>query len=202
MNRMILASGSPRRRELMAQAGFSFEIQVSKKEEVYASTQPDAIVKELSCMKARDVADQNEKRNLIVIGADTVVSVDGEILGKPASIQEAEAMITKIAGREHEVYTGIAVLTYDEDGRERLVNEAVCTKVTVYPMTREEIETYVRTQEIMDKAGAYALQGVFGVRFVEKIEGDYYNVVGLPISTLYHILNTDTKKEKSHEEDE
>lgn len=199
MNRIVLASASPRRKELMLQAGFSFEIQVSDKEEVYASTTPAEIVKELARLKAYDVADKNEQRNLTVIGADTVVSVDGEILGKPRSLEDASLMISKIAGREHEVYTGIAVLTYDDCGMECLTNEAVCTKVTVYPMTDDEIATYVRTQEVMDKAGAYALQGVFGAKFVEKIDGDYYNVVGLPISTIYHILH---KNEKENDREE
>lgn len=199
MNRIVLASASPRRKELMLQAGFSFEIQASDREEVYESTTPAEIVKELARLKAYDVADKNERVNLTVVGADTVVSVDGEILGKPRSLEEAALMISKIAGREHEVYTGIAVLTYDDCGTEDVTNEAVCTKVTVYPMTDDEIATYVRTQEVMDKAGAYALQGVFGAKFVEKIDGDYYNVVGLPISTIYHILH---KNEKENDREE
>lgn len=188
MKRMILASGSPRRRELMAQAGFTFEIQTSDKEEIYHSDKPDEIVKELAMLKARDVAEQNQKENLLVIGADTVVSVDGQILGKPSSKEEACAMIKSLAGRAHQVYTGVAVLDYDENGREQVCNHAVCTEVYVSDMTEDEIREYVETEEVMDKAGAYAIQGTFGVKYVERFEGDYFNVVGLPISYLYQEL--------------
>ncbi len=188
MKRMILASGSPRRRELMAQAGFTFEIQTSDKEEIYHSDKPDEIVKELAMLKARDVAEQNQKENLLVIGADTVVSVDGQILGKPSSKEEACAMIKSLAGRAHQVYTGVAVLDYTEDGREQVCNHAVCTEVYVSDMTEDEIREYVETEEVMDKAGAYAIQGTFGVKYVERFEGDYFNVVGLPISYLYQEL--------------
>lgn len=188
MKRMVLASGSPRRRELMTQAGFAFEIQTSKKEELYHSDRPDEIVKELAMLKARDVAEQNRKENLLVIGADTVVSVDGRILGKPASREEAYAMIKSLAGRAHQVYTGVAVLDYDGAGREEVIGHAVCTEVYVSEMTQEEIREYVDTEEVMDKAGAYAIQGTFGVKYVERFEGDYFNVVGLPISYLYQVL--------------
>lgn len=188
MKRMILASGSPRRRELMAQAGFQFEIQTSDKEENYHSSKPDEIVKELALLKARDVAEQNQRENLLVIGADTVVSLEERILGKPASKEEAYAMIRSLSGRAHQVYTGVAVLDYDEEGREQVLSHAVCTEVYVSEMTEEEIREYVETEEVMDKAGAYAIQGTFGVKYVERFEGDYFNVVGLPISYLYQVL--------------
>lgn len=188
MKRMILASGSPRRRELMAQAGFTFEIQTSDKEEIYHSDKPDEIVKELAMLKARDVAEQNQRKNLLVIGADTVVSADGQILGKPSSKEEACAMIKNLAGRAHQVYTGVAILDYGEDGREQVCNHAVCTEVYVSDMTEDEIREYVETEEVMDKAGAYAIQGTFGIKYVERFEGDYFNVVGLPISYLYQEL--------------
>ena len=107
--RIVLASASPRRSELMKQAGFTFEIQVSKKEEVYQSERPDEIVEELSLLKAEDVAQSLEQENVIVIGADTVVALDGKILGKPKSKEDAFAMIQSLQGRAHQVYTGTAI---------------------------------------------------------------------------------------------
>ena len=185
--KMILASGSPRRREIMEQAGYTFEIQVSRKEEIYKSTEPDAVVKELALLKARDIADQNDRRNLIVIGADTVVAHQGRILGKPKNDEDAFAMIRGIQGEVHFVYTGIAILSFDEDGNETVVNHAVGTKVFVDEMTEEEIRAYLATGEHRDKAGSYAIQGKFAP-YIEKIEGDYYNVVGLPISYIRKAL--------------
>lgn len=186
--RMILASASPRRKELMEQAGFTFEIQVSHKEEVYHSDRPDEIVKELSLLKAEDVASKNDRKNCVVIGADTVVAVDDKILGKPKDRQDAADMVRAMQGRKHQVYTGLAILQYDESGNETIINHAVCTDVYVTPMSEEEIMEYVQSEDIMDKAGAYAIQGVFGAKFIERFEGDYYNVVGLPISYIYQVL--------------
>lgn len=186
--RMILASASPRRKELMEQAGFTFEIQVSDKEEVYHSDRPDEIVKELSLLKAEDVASKNDRKNCVVIGADTVVAVDDKILGKPKDRDDAADMIRAMQGRNHQVYTGLAILQYDASGNKTVINHAVCTDVYVAPMSEEEILEYVQSEEIMDKAGAYAIQGVFGAKFIERFEGDYYNVVGLPISYIYQVL--------------
>lgn len=185
--RIILASASPRRRELMAQAGYEFEIQVSHKEEKYTSETPDEIVKELALLKAKDVAEQNETKDLIVIGADTVVAYRGEILGKPESKEDAFRMIKSFQGDKHQVYTGVAILNYDADGREIIVNHAVKTDVYVNPMTDEEILKYIETDNIMDKAGSYGIQSGFAV-YIEKIEGDYFNVVGLPVSYIYQEL--------------
>ncbi|MBQ8804210.1 MAG: septum formation protein Maf [Tyzzerella sp.] len=185
--RIILASASPRRRELLAQAGYEFEIQVSHKEEVYTSTEPAEIVKELALLKAKDIAEKNDAKNVIVIGADTVVAHKGEILGKPQSKEEAFRMIKGYQGDKHQVYTGVAILDYDAEGNEKIVNHAVKTDVYVNPMTDEEIWNYIESDNVMDKAGSYGIQSGFAIH-IEKIEGDYFNVVGLPISYIYEEL--------------
>ena len=185
--KIILASASPRRRELLAQAGYEFEIQVSHKEEIYISETPDEIVKELALLKAKDIAEQNDAKNLLVIGADTVVAHKGAILGKPKSKEDAFEMIKGFQGDKHQVYTGVAILDYDVDGNETIVNHAVKTDVYVNPMTDEEIWNYIESDNVMDKAGSYGIQSGFAV-YIEKIEGDYFNVVGLPISYIYEQL--------------
>lgn len=185
--KIILASASPRRRELLAQAGYEFEIQVSHKEETYTSETPDEIVKELALLKAKDIAEQNDAKNMIVIGADTVVAHKGAILGKPKSTGDAFDMIKGFQGDKHQVYTGVAILDYDADGKETVVNHAVKTDVYVNPMTDEEIWKYIENDNVMDKAGSYGIQSGFAV-YIEKIEGDYFNVVGLPISYIYEQL--------------
>lgn len=182
--KIILASASPRRRELLAQAGYEFEIQVSHKEEIYISETPDEIVKELALLKAKDIAEQNDAKNTIVIGADTVVAHKGAILGKPKSKDDAFEMIKGFQGDKHQVYTGVAILDYDVDGNETIVNHAVKTDVYVNSMTDEEIWKYIESDNVMDKAGSYGIQSGFAV-YIEKIEGDYFNVVGLPISYIY-----------------
>ena len=185
--KIILASASPRRRELMQQAGYEFEVQVSHKEESYTSELPDEIVKELALLKAKDIAQQNEAKDLVVIGADTVVAYQGAILGKPKSKEEAFAMIQSFQGDKHQVYTGVAILSYDAAGDETLVNHAVKTDVSVNPMTDEEIWKYITSDNVMDRAGSYGIQSGFAIH-IEKIEGDYFNVVGLPISYIYNVL--------------
>lgn len=185
--RIILASASPRRREIMAQAGLEFEIMVSSKEEIYTGTSPEAIVKELALLKAEDIAEQVEQKSVTIIGADTVVAHDGRILGKPKDDADAFAMIEGIQGESHQVFTGVAIISYDADGRKTVVNDAVGTKVYVHAMNKDEILSYLATGEHKDKAGSYAIQGRFAP-YIEKIEGDYYNVVGLPISYIYQVL--------------
>ena len=187
--KIILASASPRRKELMAMAGYDFEIQVSHKEETFTSETPDEIVKELALLKAKDIAEQNDKKNLVIIGADTVVAHKGMILGKPHSEEEAFQMIKGFQGDKHQVYTGIAILDYNASGLETVVNHAVKTDVYVNPMTDEEIWNYIQTDHVMDKAGSYGIQSGFAI-YIEKIEGDYFNVVGLPISYVYEILKS------------
>lgn len=185
--KIILASASPRRKELMQQAGYEFEIQVSHKEEKYISETPEEIVKELALMKATDVAEQNERKELIVIGADTVVSYRGDILGKPKSREDAFRMIHSFQGDKHQVYTGVAVLGFDANGTEHATNYAVKTDVYVNAMTEEEIWRYIDSDNVMDKAGSYGIQSGFAIH-IEKIDGDYFNVVGLPISSIYDVL--------------
>lgn len=197
--KIILASASPRRRELLAQIDVEFEVRVSDKEEIYHSCKPEEIVKELALMKAENVAadlaeetraageGNGELRNVVVIGADTVVVLDGQILGKPKDEEDAADMLSRLQGRAHEVYTGTAILDYDEEGRRSVVNQAVRTEVHVHAMEEAEIRRYIATGEPMDKAGAYGIQGRFAA-FIDRIEGDYYNVVGLPVSSMYQEL--------------
>jgi len=194
--KIILGSASPRRRELLAQIGAEFEIRVSEKEEIYHSEKPEEIVCELALMKAENVASElseAERAGDVVLGADTVVVLDGKILGKPSDEEEAARMLSALQGRSHEVYTGVAVLEYAESGEgavpggwklEKKENYAVETRVYVNPMTEQEIREYIATGDPMDKAGAYGIQGLFA-RFIRRIEGDYNNVVGLPVGRLY-----------------
>ncbi len=185
--KIILASASPRRREIMTQAGYEFEVMVSHKEEFYTSTMPDEIVKELALLKANDIAEQVEHKNVVVIGADTVVAYAGKILGKPKSKEEAFEMIRSFQGDKHQVYTGIAIIEFDENGNKRVTNEDVKTDVYVNVMSAEEIWDYIERDNVLDKAGSYGIQSGFACH-IEKIEGDYFNVVGLPISKIYEVL--------------
>lgn len=178
---IILASASPRRRELLHQVGWEPEIIPSQVEEVITCTEPAQVVEELSRQKAEDVAAYAAvSPQAIVIGADTVVAVDGRILGKPGSEEAAAGMLELLQGRKHQVYTGVTII-FGATG-ERLTF-AERTDVEVCPMSREEIACYVATGEPMDKAGAYGIQGRFAA-FIVGIEGDYNNVVGLPVGRV------------------
>jgi len=183
---VILASGSPRRKELLELIGVEFKIITSNKEEVITSTNPEEVVKELSVMKAEDVA-AGVAGPAIILGADTVVAHGGRILGKPKDKADAINMIRSFAGDDHFVYTGVCMIRKEADGSVKKISFAEGTKVTVYPMTEEEIEQYVATNEPMDKAGAYAIQGLFAP-YIKGIEGDYYNIVGFPIAGIYQRL--------------
>lgn len=193
MKRIILGSASPRRRELMEQIGLEFEVVVSHKEEYYESVLPEEIVKELSLMKAENVASELEAKDMIVIGADTIVALDGRILGKPKDEEDAFYMLGHLQGRPHEVFTGITILDFDENGVQQVCSHAVRTKVYVHDMDDEEIWRYIKSEEPMDKAGAYGIQGRFAA-YIDKIEGDYYNVVGLPISYIYQKIKEHDKR--------
>ena len=188
--RIVLASASPRRQELLKQIGLSFEVCPSRTEEKTTEKDPRALVLLLSEQKAREVSDRLRKDRhedslpLLVIGADTVVACDGMILGKPKDAEQAEKMLCLLQGRSHQVYTGVTVL-YDE---KQSFSFCETTKVTFYPMDREEIKAYVATGEPMDKAGAYGIQGKCAA-FIRSIEGDYHNVVGLPVGRLYQQLH-------------
>lgn len=183
--RIVLASASPRRKELLTQLGLEFEICVSDVEEKVTETIPSKMVEELSFQKAEAVFRQIQG-DVLVIGADTVVALDGEILGKPKNPQHAAEMLQSLQDREHQVYTGVT-LFQREGEKECSETFSENTHVKFYPMTEEEIALYVASGEPMDKAGAYGIQGLGG-RFVERINGDYNNVVGLPIARLYQEL--------------
>ena len=183
MGKILLASASPRRKEILQKAGVRFSVSVSQEEETITKSAPDEVVEELAGKKAYAVLKQNQEEAILVIGADTVVSLDGEILGKPKDEEEAVSVLMRLQGRTHEVYTGVAVLRMENgEIKEHVFSE--CTKVEFYPVSRKEIEDYVATREPMDKAGSYGIQGAFSA-YVKGIRGDYYNVVGLPVGRLF-----------------
>lgn len=180
----ILASRSPRRRRLLEQIGMSFEVSVSDvSEDLSDEIAPEAAAEMLALRKAEDVARRNP--HAVTLGADTIVVIDGEILGKPGDAAEAAAMLRRLSGRSHTVITGIA-LVHPQSGRTVQASEA--TVVTFGPMDSDEIAAYVASGSPMDKAGAYGIQDDRGALFVARIEGDYYNVVGLPLYRMYRIL--------------
>lgn len=180
---VVLASASPRRKELLRQIGVEFDVKVSQTDESIApGTKPGAAVEELSYRKAKAVWEGlSEKQG--VIGADTVVALEDEILGKPKDAEDAKKMLRRLQGREHNVFTGVTILT--KDGKRKTFHEE--TKVTFTPISEEEIERYVATGDPLDKAGAYGIQGECA-KFVKAISGDYNNVVGLPACRLYQEL--------------
>ena len=191
---VVLASGSPRRRELLAQVGMEPEIVPSLVEECTEETEPDLMVMELSRIKAEDVASRCPEGTL-VIGADTMVAVDKEVLGKPGTPERAAVMIEKLQGRAHQVYTGVTLLLVEPGGCLHGTTFVEKTDVYVYPMTDEEIRDYAGCGEPLDKAGAYGIQGRFAV-YIRKIDGDYDNVVGLPLGRLYHELKNLTEDDR------
>ena len=182
MKKVILASASPRRRELLSQAGFSFEVIESNAEEEINIREPRNLVVELAKRKALAVAETVEG-DALVIGADTVVVLDDQILGKPKNEAEASWMLRHLQDRTHQVYTGVATVR-KEKGKQKINGFAERTDVTMFPMSMEEILAYIETGEPMDKAGAYGIQGRAAI-FIKEIKGDYNNVVGLPIARLY-----------------
>lgn len=186
--KIILASASPRRKELLTQMGLDFEIKVSGVEEVTERNEPAEMVKELSALKAVDIFErltEKEKEEALVIGADTVVALDECIMGKPVTEENAIQMLTALQGREHQVYTGVT-LVYKAEGKNNIKVKSFYEKTDVfmYPITEKEIKNYVATGEPMDKAGAYAIQGGCAIH-IKGINGDYSNVVGLPVGRLY-----------------
>lgn len=174
-HKIVLASASPRRRELLLQAGIRAEVIPSHKEEKSAAKTPAGLVKALSRTKARDIA-SGQAPGVVVIGADTVVVRDGEILGKPRDAEDAVRTLRSLSGRTHQVYTGVTMILCGA----REVTFAVRTDVSVYPLTEEEIRAYVESGDPMDKAGSYGIQGPFGA-YIRGIRGEYTNVVGLPL---------------------
>lgn len=182
--RIILASGSPRRRELLGNIGVDFEVMTDDTpEKAVINEQPKETVMRLSAQKANNVAKRVEG-GAIVIGADTVVAIDGRILGKPDSESDAAEMLGRLSGRVNTVYTGITV-TDTRSGK--TVSDYESTDVRFRELSRAEIEGYVRSGEPMDKAGAYGIQNL-GALLIEGVIGDYFNVVGLPLCKLGMIL--------------
>lgn len=186
MKHLILASGSPRRRELMSQVGLDFTVVTSDADENIKEMEPEDYVRELSSVKAQSVLEQyaDKDDSVIVIGADTIVYHKGEILTKPKDEEDAFRILKSLEGQIHQVYTGVTICSTHKN-----VSFYEKTDVWVYDMTDEEIRDYISTGEPMDKAGAYGIQGKFAA-YIKGIEGDYNNVVGLPVARLVHELKT------------
>lgn len=179
MRKIVLASASPRRKELLTQIYLEFEVEPSEYPEVLdRKLTPAALVRFLSLEKARAVAPKHP--DSIIIAADTIGVIDGQIIGKPESAADAGRMLRRLSGKTHTVITGFTLL---DTSNGRAVTRTVKTDVTFRRLTKTEIDAYVATGEGMDKAGAYAVQGR-GALLVKEIRGDYYNVVGLPLSAL------------------
>ncbi|EDS76653.1 septum formation protein Maf [Clostridium botulinum C str. Eklund] len=183
--KVILASASERRQELLKRIVDDFEIIVSDFDESTVEFNGDfsSYVQKLAKGKANSVSN-NIKEDAIVIGCDTMVAFDGKVLGKPEDEMQAFDMLKALSGNIHEVYSGIAVV---DTKKNDIRTESVCTNVRFSTLTNEKIKKYISTKEPMDKAGAYGIQGFGGV-FVEEINGDYYNVVGLPLNRLYKMF--------------
>ena len=190
MNKIILASASPRRKELLRQIGIRYKVMPSTVEEQITKTLPEDVVQELSYQKAVDVCSRLQEQgedDFTVIGADTVVAFMNHIMGKPKDTEDACQMLNGLQGNVHQVYTGVT-LCFKQKGMPSMFHTFYeRTDVSMYPMTQDEIEAYVATGEPMDKAGAYAIQGKCAA-YIERICGDYNNVVGLPIGRLYQEL--------------
>ena len=184
--KIYLASASPRRKDLLKQVGISFRVMPSTVEEKITKEKPDEVVEELSYQKAVDVCGRlmaEKQEDFVVIGADTVVSAWGKILGKPADKEDAVRMLKSLQGVSHQVYTGVTIAWKNQEISPMYATFSECTDVTMYTMTEEEIRRYVDSGEPMDKAGAYAIQGLCAAH-IQGICGDYNNVVGLPVGRV------------------
>ena len=194
---LILASASPRRKELLTKADIPFVVMPADIDESCDIEDPAEAAEEVSCLKAEYVADKlikEEKRDaFVILSADTIVSIDGKILGKPKDEEEAFEVLKELQGRDHEVYTGvtIAVKQSGRDVRYRQFHEK--TRVRIYPVSDEQIRDYISTGEPLDKAGSYAIQGSFA-KYIKSIKGDYSNVVGLPVGRVFKELKQFLRK--------
>lgn len=185
--RIVLASSSPRRAEILHNAGIAFDIRATQIDETALPGEPAReMVARLAEAKARAAAGQMDAatHECIVVGADTTVELDGEILGKPRDSADAREMLAKLSGRTHHVLTGIFLLRLPSGAKRTAVENST---VTFAPISQREIDAYVATGEPLGKAGAYAIQGLAG-RYISGIEGCYFNVVGLPLARLYALL--------------
>jgi septum formation protein len=183
----ILASGSPRRRDLLTSIGLSFIVDVSDVDEngMSESESPDSLVEKLATAKAAAVAHRHP--DALVLGADTVVVLDGKILGKPADRLDARNMLRSLSGRSNTVFTGLSLVHRPTD---RCVSDHEVTRVTFADLTDDEIAKYVDSGAPLDKAGGYGIQSDLGALFIEGIEGDYFNVVGLPLHRMYTLIRS------------
>lgn len=186
MYNIVLASASPRRKELLEQVGIRFTVKPSTCEEIITDSDPARVVLSLSHQKAIDVA-ENEK-NTLIIGSDTIVSIDNLILGKPKDREDAYRMLKLLQGNTHQVYTGVTTINIHENKNE-VYSFYSSTDVSFYEMTDEQIYNYIDSGEPMDKAGAYGIQGKSAI-YIKEINGDYNTVVGLPVAMLYQTLLT------------
>ena len=177
MKRLILASNSPRRREILTEAGFDIEIIPSTFEENISGKTPDQTVKDFAHSKAKEVFDRLGDKDAVVLGADTVVSLEGVILGKPKNEQDAVNMLTSLSGKAHQVWTGYCIYS-----SQKVIVEAVKTDVIFNDLSTSKIEQYVATGKPLDKAGAYGIQDGFDL--VKGYNGSYFNVVGLPLEEI------------------
>ena len=181
MKKIILASQSPRRKELLEKCGYPFEIDVADIDESISNTKDlNEEIRQLSIRKAKAVLERHE--DCIVIGSDTIVVIDHEVLGKPHTKEEAKEMLEKLSGKTHQVITGIAIIS-----NQRTYSNTSTSYVTFEVLSKEEIDKYVATNEPMDKAGAYAIQGIAS-RYIKNINGDYYSIMGFPVSMVYEEL--------------
>ena len=182
MSKVILASQSPRRKELLSLLNIEFEaIPADIDEQINPDNDLTKEIEKLSYQKANHIYKQHP--DALVIGSDTIVKINNKVLGKPKTYEDASSMLHTLSDNTHEVITGVTIITND-----KVETFSQTAKVTFFPLTDKEIDEYIKTQEPMDKAGAYAIQGI-GAKFIKSIEGDYYTIMGLPIGELYHRLN-------------
>ena len=192
MYQIILASESPRRKEIMETMGISYHAMAANVNEVTNESEPSEMVQELARLKTNAILQRPEiqtdvYKDVIIIGADTMVFYQEHALGKPKDEQDAYRMLNLLSNSEHEVITGVSIIIKNKYGFEEQISFSVSTKVVVYPLNSEQIRAYIATREPMDKAGAYAIQGGFGI-YIKEIVGDYYNIVGFPIAKIYDTL--------------
>lgn len=186
---VILGSNSPRRRELLGLLGVPFKVIVSDVEEYTDKIKPEEVVCDLSLQKAENVFGKCDEEDCVIIGSDTIVAIDGLILGKPVDNDDAFSMLKKLQGNKHQVYTGVAcIIKKGNEVTKKVFYEK--TDVYMYEMTDDDIYRYIASGECADKAGSYAIQGI-GTVNIEKIEGDYNNVVGFPVARFYRELKAE-----------
>lgn len=185
MHNIILASQSPRRKQLMEQAGYSFTVVIADVDETNPPGMHGMDVPEFLAKKKAAAIEKNQPADAVIIAADTIVLLDNEILGKPVDVAHAKETLKKLSGRMHKVVTGVCI----QKGQDQR-SFSVVTEVYFRPLTEEQIDHYIEHYKPMDKAGAYAIQEWIGLLGIERINGDYYNVMGLPIGEVALVLDS------------